>query len=226
MIFHNVEQNSDEWFDLRLGKPTTSKFGVIMANYGKAFSDTAKKYAFKLAMEQVTGKKSDEENFTNKYMEAGHEYEPVAQREYEMETFNIVSNGGFCQHDKYNVGGSPDGLIWDREYQTYLKNGIYHVDPTKHNINGIEIKSVINWTQRNTIKRNSFDPAYRWQILGNIWLCDLDWLDFISYGYNYTESKKTFIYRAERKEYQDQINLIEPRLLKFLDLIESEKKYI
>lgn len=207
MIFHNVEQNSDEWFDLRLGKPTTSKFGVFMANYGKAFGDPAKRYAFKLAMEQIKGQKSEEESFSNSYMDAGHEYEPVAQREYQNETFNMVSNGGFCQHDKYNVGGSPDGLVLE-------DNG------------GIEIKSVINWTQRNTIKRNSFDPTYKWQILGNIWLCDLDWLDFVSYGYNYTDSKKTFIYRAERKQYQDQIDLIEPRLLQFLELIESEKKYI
>ena len=207
MIFHNVEQNTDEWFNLRLGKPTTSKLGVIMANYGKAFSDTAKKYAFKLAMEQVTGEKSEEETYSNKYMDAGHEYEPIAQREYEQDSFNIVTNGGFCQHEKYNVGGSPDGLILD-------SNG------------GIEIKSVINWTQRNTIKRNSFDPSYRWQILGNIWLCDLDWLDFISYGYNYTKGKKLFIHRVNKNDYLEQIETIEPRLIKFLELIESEKKYI
>ena len=207
MIYNNVQQNSDEWFDLRVGKPTTSKFGIIMANYGKAFSDTAKKYAHRLAMEQITNKKSDEESFSNKYMDLGHEYEPIACREYEQETFNIVSNGGFCEHDKFNVGGSPDGLILDQK-------------------GGIEIKSVINWTQRNTIKRNSFDPTYRWQILGNIWLCDLDWLDFISYGYNYTDSKKLFIHRAERKDYQEQIDMIEPRLIEFIKLIELEKQYI
>ena len=136
MIFHDVEQNSEEWFKLREGKPTTSKFNVFMANYGKAFGDPAKKYAFKLAMEQVTGERSEEESYSNKYMDAGHEYEPVALREYEKETFNIVSNGGFCQHEKYNVGGSPDGLIWDKEYQTFLKKGVYHVDLTKHKITG------------------------------------------------------------------------------------------
>jgi len=207
MIFHDVEQNSEEWFGLRLGKPTTSKFGVFMANYGKSFGDPAKKYAFKLAMEQVTGEKADEENFSNKYMELGHEYEPIANREYESETFNLVSNGGFCEHEKYNVGGSPDGLVLDQK-------------------GGIEIKSVINWTQRTTIKRNSFDPAYKWQILGNIWLCDLDWLDFVSYGYNYTDSKKLFIHRVNRLDYLEQIEMIEPRLIEFLELIEQEKKYL
>ena len=207
MIFHDVLQNSDEWFELRVGKVTTSNFGKFMANYGKAFGEPAKKYAFRLAKEQVTGVKTDEESYSNKFMELGHEWEPVANSEYQDKTFNQVTNGGFCQHEKLkNVGGSPDGLVGS--------NG------------GIEIKSVIDWTQRNTIKRNSFDPAYKWQILGNIWLCDLEWLDFVSYGYNYTESKKLFIHRVNRWDYLDDIEMIEIRLKQFLELIESEKEYL
>lgn len=207
MIFHDVLQNSDEWFDLRVGKVTTSNFGKFMANYGKAFGEPAKKYAFRLAKEQVTGVKTDEESYSNKFMELGHEWEPVANSEYQDKTFNQVTNGGFCQHKKLkNVGGSPDGLVGS--------NG------------GIEIKSVIDWTQRNTIKRNSFDPSYKWQILGNIWLCDLEWLDFVSYGYNYTESKKLFIHRVNRWDYLDDIEMIEIRLKQFLELIESEKEYL
>jgi YqaJ-like viral recombinase domain len=208
MIFKDVEQNSEEWFNLRVGMVTTSNFAKFMANYGKAFGDPAVKYAFKLAKEQITGEKADEESFTNAFMDAGHEWEPVAKDAYENDTFNKVSNGGFCQSEKYkNVGGSPDGLILNDK-------------------GGIEIKSVIDWTQRTTIKRNSFDPAYRWQILGNIWLCDLDYLDFISYGYNYTEEKKLFIHRVTREEYQEEIDKIEPRLIEFLELIEKEKGYL
>jgi hypothetical protein len=208
MIFHEVEQNTDAWFDLRVGKVTTSNFAKFMANYGKAFGDPAKKYAFKLAKEQVTGEKSEEKQFTSADMDAGHTWEPVANDAYQDATFNIVSNGGFCQSSKYeNVGGSPDGLI--------LKDN-----------GGIEIKSVIDWTQRNTIKRNSFDPTYKWQILGNIWLCELDYLDFISYGYTYTEGKKLFVHRVLRSEYEDQIAMIEPRLNDFQALIEMEKAYL
>jgi hypothetical protein len=207
MIFHDVLQNSDEWFDLRVGKVTTSNFGKFMSNYGKAFGEPAKKYAFRLAKEQVTGVKTDEESYSNKYMELGHEWEPVANSEYQFKTFNEVTNGGFCEHETFkNVGGSPDGLVGSD--------------------GGIEIKSVIDWTQRNTIKRNSFDPAYKWQILGNIWLCDLEWLDFVSYGYNYTESKKLFIHRVNRADYLEEIEMIEIRLKEFLELIEDEKKYL
>ena len=55
MIFHDVEQNTDEWFALRAGMLTGSGFGKIMANYGKAFGDPAKKYAANIAIEQITG---------------------------------------------------------------------------------------------------------------------------------------------------------------------------
>lgn len=207
MIFHDVEQNSEEWFGLRIGKVTTSNFGKFMANYGKAFGEPAKRYAFKIAKEQVTGEKSEEDSFTSKHIEEGHEFEPIARREYELKTFEILENGGFCQHEKYlDVGGSPDGLV--------KPNG------------GIEIKSVTDWVHRNNIKRNSFDPAYKWQVLGNIWLCDLDWLDFISYGKTYTKEKQLYVYRANRSEWQEEIDKIEPRLNEFLELIEQEKKYL
>ena len=207
MIFHNVEQNSEEWFDLRLGKPTTSKFNFFMANYGKAFGDPAVRYAFKLAKEQVTGERDEEQSYSNKHMDNGHLWEPVAKSAYEDETFYSVENGGFCEHEDYKVGGSPDGLI-------NVFNG------------GIEIKSVIDYTQRTTIKRNSFDTSYKWQLLGNMWLCDLEWIDFISYGYSYTEEKKLFIHRLKKEDYLEQIEMIEPRLEQFLELIKKEKTYL
>lgn len=208
MIFHDIKQNSDEWDKIRVGKVTTSKFGVFMANYGKAFGEPAKKYAHKLAYEQITGEKYDEERYSNDYMDAGHEWEPIANKEYQSKTFYEVLNGGFCESEKYdNVGGSPDGII-------------------KGFNGGIEIKSVIQWTQRNTIKRGSFDPAYRWQLLGNIWLCGWDWCDFISYGYKSTENTKLFIDRLDSNCFVEEINKIEPRLEDFLELIETEKKYI
>lgn len=208
MIFHKVEQNTEDWFDIRTGKVTTSNFSKFMANYGKAFGEPAKKYAFKLAKEQFTGVRSEEESYSNIHMENGHLWEPVARDAYEESTFNIVSNGGFCQSEKYkNVGGSPDGLVL-------------------HDNGGIEIKSVIDYTHRTNIKRDSFDPAYKWQLIGNMWLCDLDWIDFISYGYNYTKSKKLFTHRLLKEDYLKEIEMISDRLEDFLKIIESEKEYL
>ncbi len=105
MVFHDVEQNSEIWFDLRLGKATASKFGCFMANDGKAFGDPAKDYALQLALELATGKKA-EFSFSNEHTERGHEQEPIARMLYEEENFVTVTNGGFFDWDDY--GESPD----------------------------------------------------------------------------------------------------------------------
>ena len=59
MIWHDVEQNGEEWDALRLGKATASNFGLIMANDGKALGEPAKRYALQLALEQIKGCKSE-----------------------------------------------------------------------------------------------------------------------------------------------------------------------
>ena len=39
--FIDIDQNTDEWFALRGGRLTSSKLGVVMANYSKAFGEPA-----------------------------------------------------------------------------------------------------------------------------------------------------------------------------------------
>ena len=92
--FHDVDQNTDEWFAMRAGLLTSSKLGTIMANYGKAFGEPAKKYAVNIAIEQITSKPIAS-SYSNEHMERGHEQEPIARMLYEEETFSEVSNGGF-----------------------------------------------------------------------------------------------------------------------------------
>ncbi|AGO48358.1 exonuclease [Cellulophaga phage phi10:1] len=208
MIFHDIEQNTEEWYDIRRGVVTSSNFGTIMANYGKAFGEPAKKYAYKIAYEGITGEDLEEERYSNIHMENGHTYEPIAKEAYEYATFNDVSNGGFCMYDEfYKIGGSPDGLILDSK-------------------GGIEIKSVIPYTQSKTLKRERFDPSYKWQILGNIWICGLDWMDFISYGFRNTEDNKLFIDRVKASEFEDDIKKLSGRVFDFLDEVEKQKRYV
>ena len=51
--FHDIPQNTDEWFLLRSGTLTTSNLGKIKANLGKAYGEPAKKNAVKNAIEQI-----------------------------------------------------------------------------------------------------------------------------------------------------------------------------
>ena len=92
MIFHDVEQNTDTWDELRLGKATASKSPSWMANDGKAFGEPAQRYALQLALERITGRKA-EYSFKNDDMERGHEQEPIARMLYEEQFFVDVANG-------------------------------------------------------------------------------------------------------------------------------------
>ena len=201
--FHDVEQNTDEWFALRAGRLTSSKLGVIMANYGKAFGDPAKKYAVNIAIEQITGEPIPS-TFTNAHMERGHEQEPVARMLYEDELFCEVSNGGFFGSDF--VGCSPDGLVYED--------------------GAIEIKSVIGPVHYANIKRQNVDPAYKWQCIGNLKFTGRDWLDFVSYCAEFPTDKQLFIKRMNKADYVEEFAMIDTRIDEFKTLVSDSKKLI
>lgn len=196
MIYHDVQQNSPEWDDLRLGKVTASKFGTFMANDGKAFGDPAKRYALQVALEQVTGRKA-EYSFRTDDMDRGHEQEPVARMIYEEQNFVDVANGGFFDWTTY--GDSPDGLIGD--------DGV------------IEIKSVIAPVHEANIQRGSFDPSYRWQLIGHLDCTGRSWVDFVSYCADYPEWQQLCTYRIYREGVADELARLAARRAQFLEMV-------
>lgn len=203
MVFHDVEQNSELWFDLRLGKATASRFGCFMANEGKAFGDPAKDYALQLALEQATGKKA-EFGFSNEHTERGHEQEPLARMLYEDEHFVTISNGGFFDWTEY--GDSPDGLVGN--------DGV------------LEIKSVIAKTHYATLRRGSFDPVYKWQLIGHLDCTGRDWVDFASYCSDFPAHKQLITYRVCREQVEQEIIRLNERRQEFLTLVQDIRRSI
>ncbi len=201
--FHDVEQNTDEWFEMRVGKIGGSSIGKIMANYGKAFGNPAKDLASKLALEQLTGI-SQSENYSNAHMQRGHEQEPLARALYEFETFNPVSNGGFYENGI--VGVSPDGLVDE--------DGL------------IEIKSVISTVHYSTVARGGYDPSYKWQLYFNLKTSERDWIDFVSFCSTFPEGKKLYTFRVNADESKEEFNMIDQRLSEFVEMVEKRKGVI
>jgi hypothetical protein len=194
--FHDVPQNTDEWQALRLGKATASNFGTFMANYGKDFGDPAKRYALQIALERLTGRKA-EHAFSNDHMERGHEQEPLARMLYAEENFCDVTNGGFFCCGQY--GDSPDGLVGDS--------------------GAIEIKSVIASTHYATIQRGSYDPAYKWQLVGHLDCTGRQWVDFVSYCSDFPEDRQLSVHRLHREECEDELEMLNTRRADFLLLV-------
>lgn len=202
-MWHDVEQNTDAWLELRVGKATASNFGCLMANEGKAFGEPAKAYALNIALEKITGRKQ-ESGFSNEHTERGHEQEPLARMLYQDEHFVEVTNGGFFDCGEY--GDSPDGLVG--------ADG------------GIEIKSVIDKVHYATLIRGSFDPAYKWQLIGHLDCSGRDWFDFISYCQAFPEGAQLIVHRLERKNYLEEIERLRSRRAEFLTLVETIKQNI
>lgn len=198
MIWHDVQQNADAWQALRCGKVTASQFGCFMANEGKAFGDPAKRYALQVALEILNGRKADY-SFSNDHMERGHEQEPVARMMYEDEHFTDVLNGGFFDWDTY--GDSPDGLVGD--------DGI------------VEIKSVIAPTHYATLRRGSFDPSYRWQLIGHLDCTERQWVDFVSYCSDFPVEKQLIVHRLYRADCIDEIERLRARRDEFIGLVQT-----
>ena len=195
----DIEQNTDEWLDLRCGKVTGSSVATIMANYGKAFGDPAKRYAVNVAVERIRGERIQGDRYDNAHMQAGHVEEPVARMLYEDEYFCEVTNGGFFDNGK--TGCSPDGLVGD--------NGM------------VEIKSVIPPTHYNCIKRQSFDPAYKWQLYFNLKESGRDWVDFISYCEQFAADRRLHVVRVNASDCKEQFDMIDSRLNEFEELVEK-----
>ena len=102
--FWDIEQNSDQWLELRTGLVTCSEAKSILA---KGQGKIRQTYMYKLAGERITGIPAD--IFTNKHMEHGHEVEPIARNLYQEQTGNQVDLCGFIKNG--SIGYSPDGLI-------------------------------------------------------------------------------------------------------------------
>ncbi|WP_193432654.1 YqaJ viral recombinase family protein [Candidatus Williamhamiltonella defendens] len=149
-----------------------------------------------MALEIIKGKKS-EFSFTNEHMLRGHEQEPIARRLYEETNFVDITHGGFFDCVEY--GDSPDGLVGN--------DGV------------IEIKSVTAAVHYATLQRGSFDPSYKWQLIGHLDCTGRNWVDFVSYCADFPENKQLIIHRLQRKDCDEEISQLCIRRKDFLNLI-------
>lgn len=167
---HKVDQNTDEWLELRLGKFTASMFKDLKASKSTL---TYKKAIYNTAFEILTGEVP--ENFSSGWMERGRELEPLAREQYEMLRFDTVEDGGFWEANRY-VGASPDGLV--------------------NNDGLLEIKSPAPHTFIEYYQKKKLPTIYEWQVQGQLLVTGRDWCDFMAYH----PKLKPLIIRVERDE--------------------------
>ena len=200
----DISQNTDEWLLARIGKVTGSSIAKIMAHYGKDFGEPAKKLALKLALEQITSRRVEDDNFTSYHTRRGHAEEPIARLLYEERTFTIVTNGGF--YDNGRTGSSPDGRVFE--------DGL------------IEIKSEIFNVHNDRVKKGGYPSAYKWQFVFNLKESDREWIDFVSYCSSFPEGKNLYIYRMTINDFREEFKMIDTRLAEFFKMVTTVKETI
>lgn len=197
MIIHNFEQGSPEWFSVRLGKVTASRFKDVLSNGRNGnVSKTRLNYSYELLSEILTYQMQD--NFVSQAMQYGIDTEPEARKMYEFVTDTKVDQVGFVERNSF-VGCSPDGLIG--------KDGL------------IEIKCPRSSTQLAYFLNNELPDEYKYQVHGQLWVCEREWCDFVSYDPRNKTKSGFFKLRVNRDE--EIIQKIEKEVSVFVEELQS-----
>ena len=192
----NCNQNSEEWYKIRLGIATASSFSKIITSTGKS-STSLKEYAYQLVSEKLA--LEQDEFYSNAILERGNELENEAREYYEEICLKKVDQVGFILNKDENYGYSPDGLIGN--------DGL------------IEIKCPLQKNHTKYLYDNILPTEYKAQVQGGLLVSNRKWCDFISYHPNFIEEKKMLIIRIVRDE--EYIQLLRTGLKNLIELKNS-----
>lgn len=197
-VLHNVEQRSEEWFALRMGKLTGSNFPMLMPSSRQKVNvtDTQKKYLLEKACELLTNERK--ESFSNSSMQWGTDHEEEAISYYELEKMTVVNEVGFYEINK-SIGDSPDGVTTDRCIEIKCPNSTTHLtyilDSTK----------LLN--------------NYKWQCYAHMWATGLNKCDLISYDPRFPDNKKMVIVEIEKDD--EEMKILQDRIYLLVETMES-----
>jgi hypothetical protein len=189
MKHYDIEQNTEEWDALRIGKFTASTFAdLFMAKTTAGY----RKAIIKVAYERVTGE--SEEGYSNKWMQRGHEKEPFAVENYELFTFNTCEPAGFYEYDEF-TGASPDRKIIGQ-------NG------------GCEFKCPSFQIYNEYLETNKLPRDYYWQIIGQLLCTGWDFIDYMPYS---NPKLKQILIRVERSQHEAAIEQLKGKLIECIE---------
>lgn len=185
-----IEQRSDEWFEIRKGKITSSEIHKIMGTKkgDDALTEMAKTYLLEKVSELFGGSPhmSHPNGMKPLALEWGTELESTAIEFYTTKTGIVVDKASFIPFSE-RYGGSPDGLVNPKgvievkcpySSANHFKHGMIKTDA--------DFKKIV--------------PAYYYQCVSNMICAEADWCDFISYDPRVHDQYQMFVYRLHRND--------------------------
>lgn len=164
-IWPEMEQQSEDWFRARAGRPTASRFSSIITGSGKDSSQWHD-YATELVAECI---RPDEiPAFTgNRHTDRGNELEPEAREAFSERMDLETREVGFVTRDDEILGCSPDSLV-------YQANG---AEP----VAGLEIKCPEAKKHARQLLAGELPPEHLAQVHGSMAVTGLRFWYFMSY---------------------------------------------
>jgi len=162
MIIYDHPQGSAEWLASRAGVITASKFAEARKRLKSGpkkggFTEAAEDYAFRVAVERISGAPLDE-GFSTWAMKRGNELEPEARAWVEVKLGIFVDVAGFVTTDDEKFGASADGFI--------DKDG------------GLEIKCLVDPGRIRNVILSDDISEFMDQIQGGMWITGRKWWQF------------------------------------------------
>ena len=189
-----MDQGTEEWFTIRIGKVTASRVADVIAKTKTGYSATRDNYMAQLVCERLTGQKG--ESFTNAAMQHGTDTEPLARAAYEALKDVLVDEVGFVPHPSIIMAGaSPDGLVGN--------DGL------------LEIKCPNTATHIETLLSQSVPGKYNTQMQFQMACTGRQWCDFVSFDNRLPDELQLFVKRVPRDN--EFIKQMEDEVVKFLN---------
>lgn len=207
MLIIECEQGSPEWFLERSGSITASNFAecrkrLTSGKHKGQHSAKAKEYAFRLAIERISGDRLEEDKFETFEMRRGRELEPEARSLHEQKIKMLIEHAGIVFTEDRIFGASADGLIGEEgcaEYKCFISP-----------------KSLM------PILLDGDISSCEDQVQGQLWITGRKWSDFVLYCPALKSiGKDLTIIRVERDD--NFIEAMEIELLEFNTLVEEYK---
>ncbi len=195
-----MQQRTEEWYQMRLGKVTASRIYDIVNKTKKGdYTQKREDYMNELLCERLTGR--HEETYIHSAMQRGIDLEAQARQIYELETANDVTEIAFVPHPRIEMSGaSPDGLIDD--------DGL------------IEIKCPKTSTHLDFLNRKEPKLEYICQMQWQMACTGRKWCDFVSYDNRLPENLAYHSIRVFRDD--DFIADLEKEVIKFLNELDEK----
>lgn len=161
MIIHECLQGTPTWAFLRAGIPTASGMdNLVTPKRKKTTGERRERYMYHLLAERIMQKPIVE--FTSQWMQRGNQSEAEAVAYYEAQRDLDSVAVGFITNDAGTVGASPDRLVGD--------------------VGLLEIKVPKPHNHAMYLMKASIDAEYYVQAQGQLWVCEREWNDVMSYS--------------------------------------------